>query len=366
VEYLEECIRTNYVSSVGPFVDRFEREFAASLQAPHAVACASGTAALHLAMRLCDVGPGDEVLVSTLTFAASVNAVLYERATPLLVDSEPETWNLDPGLAIEEIEARARSGRRQLKAVQVVHLLGQPAPIDELASACARHGIALVEDAAEALGARYRSGSFAGRQAGAVGRLGCFSFNGNKVITSGGGGMLVTEDGALARRGRHLARQARLSGAEYDHDEVGYNYRLTNVAAALGLAQLEQLPRFLAKKAAIAAAYDAALGDVPGLSLPPRPTWAAPSRWLYSVLIDPSAFGRDRHAVREALLERGIETRPLWQPLHRMRLYRDLPRLGGAVAEGLHERGLSLPSSVGLSEEDQAFVIESLRSLGGC
>jgi dTDP-4-amino-4,6-dideoxygalactose transaminase len=361
--YLAECVSTNFVSSVGPFVDRFEREFAASVQTPQAVACVSGTAALHLAMRLLEVGPGDEVFVSTLTFAASVNAILYERATPVLVDSEPGTWNMDPHLVIDELEARARSGRPQPKAVQVVHVLGQPADLDQLAPACARHGVALVEDAAEALGARYLSGRFAGRQVGTIGRLGCFSFNGNKVITSGGGGMVVTEDGVLARRGRHLVRQARLPGPEYVHDEVGYNYRLTNVAAALGVAQLEQLPRFLARKEALAAAYDDALEGVPGLTLPPRTPWATSSRWLYSILIDPVAFGRDRELVREELLERGIETRPLWCPAHVQGPYRDLPRLGGAVAEEIHARGLSLPSSVGLTVDDQFFVIQSLLSL---
>jgi dTDP-4-amino-4,6-dideoxygalactose transaminase len=361
--YLEECVRTNYVSSVGPFVDRFEREFAAFVRAPHAVACVNGTAALHLAMRLLGAGPGDEVFVSTLTFAASVNAILYERATPVLVDSEPGTWNMDPHLAIEEMEARARSGRRQPKAVQVVHVLGQPADIDLLATACARYGVALVEDAAESLGATYSSGSFAGRQAGTIGRLGCFSFNGNKVITSGGGGMVVTEDAALARRARHLVKQARLPGAEYIHDEVGYNYRLTNVAAALGVAQLEQLPRFLERKAALAAAYDRALEDVPGVTLPPRVEWSTSSRWLYSILIDPATFGLDRHQVRDLLLDQGIETRPLWCPAHLMEPYRALPRLGGAVAEEIHGRGLSLPSSVGLTEEDQAFVIDALLSL---
>jgi dTDP-4-amino-4,6-dideoxygalactose transaminase len=363
--YLEECVRTNYVSPVGPFVDRFEREFAAFVQAPHAVACSSGTAALHLAMRLLGVGPGDEVFVSTLTFVASVNAVLYERAIPVLVDSERATWNMDGRLAAAEIEARARDGRRQPKAVQVVHVLGQPADMDLLGTTCARHGIALVEDAAEALGARYLGGRFAGRQVGTIGRLGCFSFNGNKVITSGGGGMVVTEDAALARRGRHLVRQARMPGPEYVHDEVGYNYGLTNVAAALGLAQLEQLPRFLERKRAIAEAYDRALGDVPGLTLPPQTSWATSSRWLYSVLIDPAAFGADRHLVREQLLHRGIETRPLWSPAHGMEPYRDLPRLGGAVAEEIHARGLSLPSSVGLTDEDQAFVIESLMLASG-
>jgi dTDP-4-amino-4,6-dideoxygalactose transaminase len=210
--YLEECLKTNFVSSVGPFVDRFEREFAAYVGAKFAVACASGTAAIHVALRLLGVGPGDEVLVPSLTFIASINPITYQGAEPVLVDSEEATWNVDPALVVEELDRRGRSGQKQPKAVEVVHLLGHPADIEAIADACERHGVALVEDAAEALGARYVTGRYEGRQVGTIGKVGCFSFNGNKIITSGAGGMITTDDEALARRAKHLTTQARLPG----------------------------------------------------------------------------------------------------------------------------------------------------------
>ena len=360
-EYLEECLQSNYVSSVGPFVERFEREFAAWVGARHAVACASGTAAIHVALRLLEVGPGDEVLVPTLTFVASANPVLYERATPVLVDAERETWNMDPVLVAEELDRRARKGLRQPRAVEAVHILGHPARLEPLAEACARHGVAWFEDASEALGARYAEGAMRGRHVGTLGRLGCFSFNGNKIITTGGGGMITTDDPALARRAKHLTTQARLPGPEYRHDEVGYNYRLTNLAAAVGVAQLEQLPGFLAAKRRIAARYDEALGAVAGITLPPRARWAEPSLWLYSIGIDARALGRDRRRMVADLAAAGIQARPIWSPLHTMPMYREQPRLGGAVAEDLFEAGLSLPCSVSLTSAQQDAVVRAIR-----
>ena len=343
--YLEECLATNFVSSVGPFVGRFEAEFAATVGARHAVAVASGTAALHLAMRVLDIGPGDEVLVPSLTFVASVNPIVYVGATPVLVDSEPATYNLDPTLLVEELDARARDGRRQPTAIEVVHLVGHPADIEPIATAAARHGVPLIEDASEALGATYTRGAHAGRSVGTIGRVGCFSFNGNKLITTGGGGMLVTDDEALARRARHLSTQARLPGPAYDHDEVGYNYRLSNVAAALGVAQLEQLPELLAGRRANAAGYDLALADSPVLRPAPRAPWAVPSFWLYTASLDRSVS--DPPALRDrliaALAERTIEARPIWTPLHLTRLDRDAARLGGSVAEDIFARSISLP-----------------------
>jgi dTDP-4-amino-4,6-dideoxygalactose transaminase len=221
----------------------------------------------------------------------------------------------------------------------------------------------VIEDAAEALGARFTDGPFAGRHVGTIGRMGCFSFNGNKIITSGGGGMIVTDEPALARRARHLTTQARLPGLEYLHDEVGYNYRLTNVAAALGLAQLEQLPDFLERKRAIARGYDEAFRRDAGITLPPRAAWAAPSMWLYSVGVDAPVWGRGRPEVLERVRADGVEARPIWSPLHTMSVYRGAPLLGsGGVAERLAASVLSLPSSVGLSAEDQGRVVTALRS----
>lgn len=359
--YLEECVRTNFVSSVGPFVDRFEREFAAFVGARHAVACSTGTAAIHVALRLFDVGPGDEVWVPSLTFIASANPILYERATPVLIDSETETWNADPALMAAELQRRARAGARMPKVIELVHLLGQPARIDQVVELCERHNIVLVEDAAEALGASVVSGRFAGRQVGTIGRVGCYSFNGNKVITCGGGGMIVTDDEQIARRAKHLTTQARLPGLAYRHDEVGFNYRLSNLSAALGVAQLEQLPEFLERKRAHARVYDAALGERPGLVRPPRPPWSAPSYWLYSVRVDGERFGATRDQLLARLIDGGVDSRPIWTPLHTMPMYRSAPRLGsGAVAELLAAQALSLPSSVQLTPEQQARVIALL------
>ena len=357
--YLDECVTTNFVSSVGPFVDRFEREFATFVGAHYAVACASGTAAIHTALRLFGVGPGDEVWVPSLTFIASANPIAYQHATPVLFDSENVTWNGDPRLVVAELERRARQGGKLPKVVEMVHILGQPAWLDEVEAACDRHGVVLIEDAAESLGARFVGGRFAGRSVGTIGRVGCYSFNGNKVITCGGGGMLVTDDPQLARRAKHLTTQARLPGLAYRHDEIGYNYRLPNIAAALGVAQLEQLPAFLARKRDNAAAYDRRLAGRSGLTLPPRVEWAESSSWLYSVLIEASSFGCDRDALLERLNSAGVEARPVWTPLHTMAPYRDAVRLGsGAVAERIAAQGLSLPSSVTLTSEQRARVID--------
>lgn len=361
--YLNECVDTNFVSSVGPFVERFEREFAAFVGAPHAVACATGTAALHVALRLLGVGPGDEVWVPTLTFIASANPILYERATPVLVDAERATYNLDPQRVVDELERRARAGLKMPKAIEVVHLVGHPADIAPIADACGRHGVSLIEDAAEALGATYTEGPYRGRHVGTIGAVGCFSFNGNKIITTGGGGMLVTGDRALAARAKHLTTQARLPGYEYRHDEVGYNYRLTNLAAALGVAQLEALPDFLAKKRAIAERYDRELADLPGFSPAPQTRWAAPSKWLYTCRIDPDRLGLNRTQVLEALQRQAIECRPIWTPLHRMPMFEGCARLGAEVADELFAQCLSLPCSTSLSDAQQSRVVAVLRGL---
>jgi len=360
-EYLAECLESNFVSSVGPFVSRFEEAFAASVGVGHAVACASGTAAIHLAFLVLDVGPGDEVFVPTLTFVASANPVAYVGATPVLIDSEPDTYNGDPAIVIEELDRRARLGLRQPAAIEIVHLVGHPAQLEAVLEAAERHGVPVVEDASEALGASYRGGRFDGRQVGTIARIGCFSFNGNKLITTGGGGMLVTDDAALAQRARHLSTQARLPQRTYDHDEVGYNYRLSNLSAALGLAQLETLPELLAARRTNAARYEVAIADLPGLRPAPRATWADPSFWLYTAAIDPSRTDLTRDGLIEALSADAIEARPIWTPLHRTRLYADAPRLGGAVAEAIFESAVSLPSSSSLGEAGSARVATSLR-----
>ncbi len=362
LQYLTECIDTGFVSSVGPFVSRFETEFASAVGAPRAVACASGTAAIHVALRVAGVEPGDEVLVSDFTFIATVNPIAYLGAVPVLVDANIETWNLDPALVVDELARRAALGRRQPKAVLAAHVLGLPADLAPIVEACDRFGVCLIEDAAEALGASYTAGALASRQVGTVGRLGCFSFNGNKIMTTGGGGMVTTADGDLGRRVAHLTTQARLAGPEYFHDEVGYNYRLTNVAAALGVAQLERLPAFLARKRAIADRYDAVLAGLPGITVPPRPAFGAPSMWLYSILIDPAVAGITREELAATLSDNGIQTRPVWAPAHMMPFFKDAPRLGGAVGARLFSQGLSLPCSTSLGDADLERVITHLLS----
>jgi dTDP-4-amino-4,6-dideoxygalactose transaminase len=352
--YLTECVRTNQVSSVGPFVDRFEREFAEAVGARHAIACASGTAALHVALRLAGAGPGRTVAVSTFTFVASVNAVHYTGADPLLVDSEPGTWNLDAQLLHDEVVRRARLGRSIPDVVEVVHVLGHPADLEPVLALRDRFGVRVVEDAAESLGASYAGGPLAGRQVGTVGDLGCYSFNGNKTITTGGGGMIVTADAALAARARHLSTQAKLPGVGYLHDTVGYNYRLTNVAAALGVAQLEQLPGILAAKRSLAGRYASLLAELP-VTPAPCADWARPSHWLYSVLLP-----GDRDRVIASLNAAGVGVRPLWTPIHRQPPYARAERIGGAVADDLHRRGLSLPSSPELSTSDQDRTVAAL------
>jgi dTDP-4-amino-4,6-dideoxygalactose transaminase len=360
--YLEECLATNYVSSVGPFVSRFEHEFAAAVGASYAVACSSGTAAIHLALRVLDVGPGDEVLVPTLTFVASANPVQYVGASPVLVDSEPLTYNVDPALVSDELDRRARDGRRQPAAIEVVHLLGHPADIEPILAAAERHGVAVFEDASEALGAGYMSGPWTGRMVGTIGRLGCFSFNGNKLITTGGGGMVVTDDESLARRARHLSTQARLPGLAYDHDEIGYNYRLSNVAAAIGLAQLEELPALIGARRANAAVYEAAIAGLSDVRPAPRAPWADPSFWLYTPSLGPAVARPTRDAVIGWLANAGIEARPIWTPLHRTKLWADAPRIGGAVADAIFDRAFSLPSSSSLDDGRRRRVIDALQA----
>lgn len=354
--YLQECVDTNFVSSVGPFVERFEREFAAHVGSRHAVACSTGTAALHVALRLTGAAPGRLVAVSDFTFIASANAAAYTGADILLVDAEPATWNMDTERLHDEVTRRADRGHQIPDVIEVVHVLGHPASMEPLLALRDRFGTLIVEDAAEALGATYVGGDLDGRHVGTIGDLGCFSFNGNKIITAGGGGMIVTEDPELADHARHLTTQAKVDGREYLHDEVGYNYRLTNTAAALGVAQLEQLPEFLRRKREIAATYRHAFSDLPVVPSP-HADWAAPSFWLSSVLLD---NGRARPAALDALSTDDIGARPLWPPLHLQQPYADTDRIGGKVAKEIHERGISLPSSTGLTAWEQREVIDSL------
>ena len=360
-EYVTRAVESGFVSSVGPFVGEFEEVFARRVGARYAVACSSGTAALHVAFLVVGVQARDEVLCSDFTFVGSVNPIAYTGARPVLVDSERSTWNLDPSLVAAELERRAAAGERQPAAVEVVHVLGQPADLAPVLEAFARHRVPVVEDAAESLGAGWSQGSLAGRQTGVVARVGAYSFNGNKIATTGGGGMLVTDDPDLAARARHLTTQAKVPDVGYLHDEVGYNYRLTNVAAALGLAQLERLDEFVDRKRAIAARYDEALEGT-GLEAPPRVEGFDSTYWLYSTLVPPDDL-RGRDGFLDHLTGAGVGARALWRPLHDQPPYVDATVLGeDDVAGDLFRRGLSLPCATDLSEADQERVVAAVRS----
>jgi dTDP-4-amino-4,6-dideoxygalactose transaminase len=356
-EFLGEAFASNWIAPLGPHVDAFEREFCEALRCEHAAALSSGTAALHLGLLLSGVEAGDEVLVSTFTFCASVNPIIYVGARPVFVDAERRSWNLDPALVAEVIESRARSGRPP-KAVVVVHLYGQAADLAPILEVCDRHGVAVVEDAAESLGATYR-----GRSPGTFGRVGAFSFNGNKIITTSGGGMLVSPDGELVARARKLATQARDPGAHYQHTEVGYNYRLSNVLAAIGRGQLPVLKDRVTARRRNFDHYVRALGELPGLEFMPEAPWGRHTRWLTTLTIDPVAFGADREQVRLALEADDIEARPLWKPMHLQPVFEGHEVVGGAVAEGLFARGLALPSGSAMSEHDLERVVGVVRAV---
>lgn len=360
--YLRQCVETNWVSTAGPFVDRFESEMAAYVGTDNAVATASGTAALHVALLVAGVKPGDEVLTSTLTFIAPANAIRYTGAHPVFVDAEDATWQMDPqrvrAFLEEGCERRGaetfnrRTGRR-VSALLPVHILGHPVDMDPLVELAAEFGLAVVEDATESLGASYK-----GRAVGTLGDCACLSFNGNKLMTAGGGGMVLTARNDWANRVRHLTTQAKADGEEFIHDEVGFNYRLSNLHAALGTAQLERLDALIEAKRRIAEAYRAACEGTAGLTFMPEADWADSVFWLSTVLVDADAYGCDSRGLRERLRAAGVESRPLWQPMHLSPAHAGAQALGGAVAERLYASALSLPSSAGLDEAAQARVLE--------
>ncbi len=364
-KYVKECLDTNFVSSVGPFVNRFERMMAERIGARFAVATTTGTAALHVALLVAGVRPDDEVLVSTLTFIAPVNAIRYVGAWPVFIDSEPAHWQMDPARVQDflERECRAEDGQlrnartgRRVAAILPVHILGHPVDMDPIVDIARRFGLAVIEDATESLGARYRE-----RNVGALGDVACFSFNGNKIVTTGGGGMLVTDNEAWAARAKYLTTQAKDDPVEFKHHAVGFNYRLTNVQAAIGVAQLEMLDEYIAAKRRIADVYATALGDVPGLTPMREAKWAFSSCWMFTALVNADVYPMDRRRLHERLRASGIDTRPLWQPAHASTAHLDAERRPCPVADRLNAQAISLPSSVGLTAEQQARVIDTVR-----
>ena len=356
-KYLLDAFDSNWIAPLGPYVDEFERDFEAVTGVAHAVALASGTAGLHLALVHLGIGPGDDVIVPTLTFAATAFAVTYVGARPVFVDSERRTWNIDPELLYATLHERAAAGRLPA-AVITVDLYGQCADYGALTAVCERHGVPLIEDAAEALGA-----SWEGRPAGAFGVCGVFSFNGNKIITTSGGGMLVSDDAAFAADVRHRATQAREPVVHYEHRVIGYNYRLSNLLAAVGRGQIAGLAEKIAHRRAVRDRYVAELGDLPGWTFNPIDDRGKSNYWLTVAQIEPAAARTDRTTLMEGLAAERIESRPAWKPMHAQPVFSDNDVVGGAVADEIFDRGLCLPSGSSLTEADQGRVIEAVRRL---
>jgi pyridoxal phosphate-dependent aminotransferase EpsN len=346
----------NWIAPLGPHVDAFEVELADRCGVGAVAALSSGTAALHLALLLAGVEPGDEVLCSTFTFVASAGPIRQVGAVPVFVDSDSETWTLDPDLVAGELGSCAHRGRLP-RALIAVDIYGQCADYGRLTPLCSELGIVLIEDAAEALGA-----AAFGRPAGGLGDLGVLSFNGNKIITTSGGGALLGDDEDAIARARHLASQAREPAPHYQHTELGFNYRLSNLLAAVGRAQLALLDERVERRREVFARYVAGLGDLPGIDFMPEAPYGKSNRWLTCLTVDPGRFGSDREAIRLALARAEIESRPVWKPLHLQPVFAGCRVVGGPVSERLFERGLCLPSGSGLTAAHTDRVIEIVRS----
>ena len=367
--YIKDCLDTGWVSSVGAYVTRFEKELAKAAATTDAVATTCGTAALHVALLVAGVKPGEEVIVSSMTFIASLNSISYANAIPVLVDAEARHWQMDVNLVeqflADHCEQRAdgvfnKASGRRVAAVMPVHILGHPVDMTALMSVAERFGLTVIEDATESLGSTYE-----GRPAGGIGHLGCYSFNGNKIITTGGGGMLVTNNSEWARRARYLTTQAKDEAEEYIHHSVGYNYRLTNIQAAFGCAQMEVLPSYVARRQQINALYREALSDLPGIRFQEQASNVQSNWWLTTVRIDPAEFGMDARTLRQKLKAAQIEARPLWQPGHLSPAHQNAFKLPCPVAEDLYANCLSLPSCSFATDADIKRVIQVIRHAAG-
>jgi dTDP-4-amino-4,6-dideoxygalactose transaminase len=357
--FVQEAFQSNYIAPLGPQVNAFEQEFSELTGVPHAAALSSGTAAIHLALDLLGVGPGDEVFAATLTFIGSVSPVTFLGGIPVFIDADPETWNLSPDLLAQALDTAHKNGRLP-KAVLPTDLYGQCADYDRLQEICDQYQVPLVVDAAEALGAAYKN-----RSAGNAGAAAIYSFNGNKIITTSGGGMLVSHNPDLVEKARNLSQQAREPVPHYEHVRVGYNYRMSNILAAIGRGQLAVLPDRVAAKRELFQFYRDALGDLPGIAFMPEAPYGRCNRWLTVILVDPDAFGADRETVRLALEAHNIEARPVWKPMHLQPVFRNgtppARAVGGAVSESLFDQGLCLPSGTAMTPQDRERVVSIIR-----
>jgi dTDP-4-amino-4,6-dideoxygalactose transaminase len=357
LKFVQEAFDTNWIAPVGPHIDAFEQEFSQIVGAKYSAALSSGTAALHLALKLAGVTAGDEVFCSTFTFIASVSPITYLGAKPVFIDSDRTSWNMDPDLLATTLAQKDRIGKLP-KAVVLVHLYGQSADIEPILQECDRYGIPLIEDAAEALGATYKNTS-----PGTWGRAGIFSFNGNKIITTSGGGMLVSGDRKLVSQAKFLATQARDPQPHYEHTEIGFNYRLSNVSAGIGRGQLMMLKERVAARRRNFAFYQETLGDLPGIEFMPEADFGTSTRWLSCLTFDPDVGAIDREQVRLKLLEQQIESRPVWKPMHLQPVFSNCECANNGIAEDLFHKGLCLPSGSNLADEDLQQVTNQIRQL---
>lgn len=364
--YVKDCLDTGWVSSVGSYVTRFEDMMARRLGARHAIATSCGTAALHAALLVAGVKPDEEVLISDLTFIAPANAVRYLGAYPIFIDVDTEFWQMDVERLQYFLETRCvwrdaalfnRITGRRVRAIVPVHILGHPVCMKPVLELARKYNLAVVEDATESLGALYD-----GEHVGHLGDIGCFSFNGNKLITTGGGGMIVTDSDEWAQRARHLTTQAKADLWEYIHSDIGFNYRLTNIQAALGVAQMEVLDSYIESKRDIADTYENAFQSLPGIYPMQEAPWARSVYWMYTVLIADAEYGTDSRTLMRSFAAADIQTRPLWQPLHLSPAHAGCQAVGGEVAEQLWRKALSLPCSVGLTSLEQERVVEMMWS----
>ena len=358
--FIKEAFDTNWVVPLGPNVNGFEQDLKHyhALEKQEVVALSAGTAALHLGLVMLGVERDDEVICQSFTFSASANPITYQGAKPVFIDSEPDTWNIDPSLLREAIEDRIQKTGRKPKAIIPVHLYGMPAKMDEITAIAQEYEIPILEDAAEAIGSEYK-----GKKCGTLGAYGALSFNGNKMITTSGGGALICPDREAANRVTFYATQAREQAPHYQHEKIGYNYRLSNICAGIGRGQMQVLDEHIARRRAIHALYSQGLESIPGIGVQQNPSTHFNSNfWLTTILIDPKQTGFDREQLRLRLEEENIESRPLWKPMHLQPVFASCPYYGGSVAERLFERGLCLPSGSGLSDNEISCVIEVIKN----
>lgn len=361
-KYVKDCLDTGWISSVGSYVSLFEEEFTKKLGSKFSIATVNGTSALHVALMVAGVHPDEEVLISSLTFIAPVNTIRYIGAWPVFIDADHLYWQMDPldirRFLTQECEQRDgatwnRITGRKVSAIIPVHILGHPCEMDEILDLAREFNLVVIEDATESLGALYRN-----KKVGTLGDIACFSFNGNKVISNGGGGMIVTDNHEWATKARYLTTQAKDDPKEFIHNEIGYNYRMTNVLAAIGLAQLEKLDDYIQKKRQITGRYEEELKNIQGLSFMPESGHVFSTKWLNTMLVDPFYFGRTSRGVIRILAEKNIEARPLWQPIHLSPAYRTYNPRNCPTAKRLNDLAVSIPSSVGLTDKEQTKVIQ--------